>query len=184
MEDISLHILDIAQNSIAAGASRVEISIREFQPQDLLDVTIRDNGSGMDEEQVKKVTDPFYTTRKTRKVGLGLPLFKASAEASGGCMEIHSRKGTGTAVQALFHTGHIDCLPMGKMEDTITTLIFCNPDVDFSYRHEYCGRHFMLDTREIREQLGEVSITTPDVLDWIKDFIKEGLDEIYGGVSK
>lgn len=184
MEDISLHILDLAQNSIAAGASRIEINIQDIRQQGILRITICDNGKGMDEDQVVNAVDPFYTTRTTRKVGLGIPLFKASAEATGGYVKIHSQKGTGTTVQAVFHSSHIDCLPMGRMEDTVTTLIFCNPDVDFIYSHESCGRQFVLNTGEIRQQLGEVSIANPDVIGWLKDYINEGLNEIYGGVSK
>jgi len=182
MEDISLHILDLAQNSIAAGASRIEISIQDIPEQDRLGIRIRDNGKGMDQDQVQKASDPFYTTRTTRKVGLGIPLFQASAEATGGHMEILSQKDAGTTVQAVFHSSHIDCLPIGRMEDTMAVLILCNPDVDFVYTHEFCGRQFLLDTCEIRRQLGEVSIADPDVIGWIKDTIRSGLEEIYGGV--
>ena len=182
MEDISLHILDLAQNSIAAGASRIEISIQDIPEQDRLGIRIRDNGNGMDQDQVQKASDPFYTTRTTRKVGLGIPLFRASAEASGGTMEITSQKGTGTTVQAVFHSSHIDCLPMGRMEDTMTALIFCNPDVEFVYTHTFRGRQFLLNTCEVRQHLGGVSIADPDVIGWIKEYIRSGLEEIYGGV--
>ena len=182
MEDISLHLLDLAQNSISAGANLVEISIREDREKDHKWVQISDNGKGMDEEQVNKVYDPFYTTRTTRKVGLGIPMFKASAEASGGKLEMISQKGKGTTLLALFIDSHIDCLPLGKMEETIAALIFMNPEVDFVYTHENNCRQFLLDTRQIREVIGEVNIAEPEIVNWITIYIKEGLEELYGGV--
>ncbi|HHT65712.1 MAG: ATP-binding protein [Caldicoprobacterales bacterium] len=181
MEDISLHILDLVQNSIAAGATLVEVFIRELPNEDHIWVQIRDNGRGMCEHQLSQVSNPFYTTRTTRKVGLGIPLFRASAEASGGSLQIQSHRGKGTTLLALFHSNHIDCLPIGKLEDTMAALIFMNPEVNFVYRHEISGRQFQMDTREIREILSEVNITDPDVIDWIKDYIKEGLEELNGG---
>ena len=183
MEDISLHILDLAQNSIAAGASRIEISIQDIPEQDRLGIRIRDNGKGMDQDQVQKASDPFYTTRTTRKVGLGIPLFQASAEATGGHMEILSQKDAGTTVQAVFHSSHIDCLPIGRMEDTMAVLICCNPDVQFHYSHIFSDRKFVLHSGEIQQKLGEISIAYPDVIMWIKDYIHSGLEEIYGGVG-
>lgn len=184
MKDISLHILDLAQNSIAAGATLVRITIEDIPHEGLLRVEICDNGSGMDEEQVKKVSDPFYTTRTTRKVGLGIPLFKASVEATNGQFEISSQKGSGTSIRAVFNSSHIDCLPVGSMEDTMTVLIFCNPSVDFIYTHVYSDRQFSLSTEEIRQHLGDFDIAHPDVIAWIKEYISQGLEEIYGGVSK
>lgn len=181
MEDISLHLLDLAQNSIAAGANLVEVSIRELPKEDCTWIQIRDNGKGMDEHQLNQAVSPFYTTRTTRKVGLGIPLFRASAEATGGSLQIQSHKGTGTTLLALFHSSHIDCLPMGKLEDSMVSLIFLNPEVNFVYSHEIMGRQFQLDTREIRKILGEVNITDPEVIDWIKDYIKNGLEELNGG---
>jgi anti-sigma regulatory factor (Ser/Thr protein kinase) len=184
MKDISLHILDLVQNSIAAGATLIKITIQDIPQDGLIIVEICDNGSGMDKEQVKQVSDPFYTTRTTRKVGLGIPLFKASAEATGGQFEISSQKGSGTTIRAVFHSSHIDCLPIGSMEDTMAVLIFCNPNVDFIYTHEYSDSQFLLSTEEIRQYLGNLDIFHPDVIAWIKEYISQGLEEIYGGVSK
>ncbi len=182
MEDLSLHILDLAQNSISAGATLIEISIRDGLEKEQKWVEIRDNGKGMDQEKVNRVIDPFYTTRTTRKVGLGIPMFKASAEASGGKLQITSQLGKGTTLQALFISTHIDCIPLGNMEETITALIFMNPEVNFVYIHENDGKQFLLDTRQIREVLGEVNIADPEIINWIKIYIKEGLEELNGGV--
>ncbi|NLC44290.1 MAG: ATP-binding protein [Clostridiales bacterium] len=182
MEDLSLHILDLAQNSISAGATLIELSIRDGIKKGEKWVEIRDNGKGMDPEQINRVGDPFYTTRTTRKVGLGIPMFKASTEASGGKLQITSQLGKGTTLEALFISDHIDCIPLGNMEETITALIYMNPEVDFVYIHESNGRKFLLDTRQIREVLGEVNIDDPEIINWIKKFVEDGLEELNGGV--
>ncbi len=182
MQDISLHLLDLAQNSITAGAALIEIAIREEPEPGQMSVTIRDNGRGMESGEAAMAMDPFYTTRTTRRVGLGIPLFKASAEASGGYMDIVSEKGKGTEITAVFHTQHIDCLPIGRMDETMVSLILCNPDVDFIYTHQFNDKDFVLNTGEIRAQLGELPITHPEVIGWITEYIVEGLNEMYGGV--
>ena len=182
MEDLSLHVLDLAQNSISAGATLVEITLWHDRKENHLRLTIGDNGKGMDEKQVIQVSNPFYTTRTTRKVGLGIPMLQASAEATGGSVQIASRPGAGTQISADFHTNHIDCLPLGKMEDTMVTLIFLNPEKEFVYRHESDNRKFLLDTRQIREVLGEADIADPTIMDWIKNYIRDGLEEFNGGV--
>jgi hypothetical protein len=182
MEDLSLHLLDLAQNSISAGATLIEISIQDGLEKGQKWVVIRDNGKGMGQEQINRVTDPFYTTRTTRKVGLGIPMFKASAEASGGQLQITSQLGRGTTLKALFISDHIDCIPLGNMDETITALIFMNPEVDFVYTHESDGKKFVLDTRQVKKLLGEVNIADPEVINWIKVYIKEGLEESNGGV--
>ena len=181
MEDISHQLQDLAQNSIAAKASLVEIYIKEITEKGCMYLRIHDNGKGMDQQQLDKISDPFYTTRTSRKVGLGVPLFKASAEATGGYMRINSAQNKGTILEALFNTNHIDCLPLGKPEESLAALIFLNSEVDFVYCHEVNSRQFRFDTREVRKILGEVSITEPEVIDWIKKHIKSGLDELYGG---
>ncbi len=183
MQDISLHLLDLAQNSIAAGATLVEITIQEFPKEGSMWLRIRDNGKGMDEQQLKQVSDPFYTTRTSRKVGLGIPLFRASAEATGGYLKITSRKDEGTTLQALFCTDHIDCLPLGKLEDTMVTLIYLNPEVNFKFCREFPDNQFYFSTDEVREILGEMSITEPTVIDWIREYIKNGLEELNGGAK-
>ena len=153
MEDLSLHILDIVENSIRAKASRIEIEVVEDIGKDLLTIEIKDNGQGIDEETIKKVLDPFYTTRTTRKVGLGLPLLSQAAKESGGDVEIESKVGRGTRVKATFVYSHIDRKPLGNIETTLTTLIAGNPEVDFIYEHKKDELEYRLDTKEIRARI-------------------------------
>ncbi len=153
MEDLSLHILDIVENSIRAKASRIEIKVVEDIRKDLLTIEIKDNGQGIDEETIKKVLDPFFTTRTTRKVGLGLPLLSQAARESGGDVEIESKVGRGTRVKATFGYSHIDRKPLGNMEATLTTLIAGNPETDFIYEHKKDELEYRLDTTEIRARI-------------------------------
>ena len=150
MEDLSLHILDIVENSIRAKASMVEIKVIEDIRKDLLTIEIKDNGQGIDEETIKKVIDPFFTTRTTRKVGLGLPLLSQAARESGGDVEIASKVGKGTKITATFGYSHIDRKPLGNMEITLITLIAGNPEVDFIYEHKSDELECHLDSKEIR----------------------------------
>lgn len=182
MNDISLHILDLVQNSIKADASIIETDIYEDTESGSLTIRIKDNGKGMDKNTIANASNPFYTTRRTRRVGLGLPLLKFSAESTGGSMDIESSVGTGTKITAVFNTDHIDCLPLGSMADTMTTLILCNPDIDFIYTHRIDHKVFMLNTVEIKEVLDGVPITNPEVIGWIREYIREGLTDINGGV--
>ena len=176
MQEISLNILDVAQNSISAKASLVSILIDTVEK--MMTVIIEDNGCGMTDEQVRSVTDPFYTTRKTRSVGLGVPLFKMAAEMSGGEFEIKSEVGKGTTVKAVFDTSNVDCMPLGDINATISSLIQLNPDIDFRYRRSVDGREFELDTRQLREILSGVPLNTPEVTVFIADFLKENTAEI------
>ena len=153
MEDLSLHILDIVENSIGAKASRIEIKVVEDIRKDLLTIEIKDNGQGIDEKTVEKVLDPFFTTRTTRKVGLGLPLLSQAARESGGDLQIESKVGRGTRVKATFGYSHIDRKPLGNMEATLTTLIAGNPNIDFIYKHKKDGLEYRLDTKEIRARI-------------------------------
>ena len=182
MQELSLHILDIAQNSVAAKASLIEIVIDENEANDTLDIIIRDNGCGMDEEKVKKVLDPFYTTRTTRKVGLGVPMYREAAVTTGGDFRIESVVGEGTAVFARFGYSHIDRQPMGDIGSVIHILITGNPDIDFVYRHTVNGRQFELDTRGIKKILGGVPVSDMSVSIWLKEYISEGISNLYGGV--
>jgi len=150
VEDLSLHILDIVENSIKAKALRIEIKVIEDIGKDLLTIEIKDNGQGIDEGTIKKVFDPFFTTRTTRRVGLGLPLLSQAARESGGDIEIESEVGRGTRVKATFGYSHIDRKPLGNMEATLTTLIAGNPEVDFIYEHKKDELEYRLDTKEIR----------------------------------
>ena len=150
MEDLSLHILDIVENSIRARASKINIKIVEDTRRDLLTIEIKDDGKGIDKETMKKVLDPFFTTKTTRKVGLGLALLKQSARESGGDVEIESKVGTGTRVKAVFNYSHIDRKPMGDIAATLITLIAGNPEVDFIYEHVNDESKYRIDTEEMR----------------------------------
>lgn len=178
MKELSLNILDIAENSVKAKATLTEISITEEG--DLLTLKITDDGCGMTEEILKTVTDPFYTTRTTRKVGMGIPLLKLEAELTGGSLEIVSKHVSeypeehGTIVTATFYKNHIDCTPLGDVVSSITTLIQGHPDTDFLFTHKTEEREVNLDTRELREVLGaDVPLNTYDVIKWIEDCLNE-----------
>ena len=148
MEDISLHILDIAENSIAAEAKRIEIRIEEDQAKDLLTVEIKDDGKGMDQETLSKVADPFFTTRTTRRVGLGLALLAQAAEETGGSMEIDSAPDHGTRVKAVFHYHHPDRKPLGNLKETLQTLVVSHPEIDVVFEHIQEDSTYRFDTRE------------------------------------
>lgn len=179
MRELSLNVMDVVQNSISAKAGLIEIS--QKQSGESLVIGILDNGCGMTEEQVESVINPFFTTRTTRSVGLGIPLFKMASEQTGGSFEIKSEKGKGTSVLARFVTSHIDMTPVGDMNETILLLIIGNPDIDFVYTHELNGKSYTLDTRELREVLGEdVPLSSPDVAEWIRENLKESEAELNG----
>lgn len=176
-----MHVLDIVENSLRAGATVVEIRIVEDSAEDLLTIEIKDNGKGMDEETVKKALDPFFTTRTERRVGLGLPLLAQAAKSTGGDLVIHSYPGQGTTVKAHFVKSHIDLQPLGDMAETVAAVVALHPEVDFIYSHVKESREFCFNTKEVKKKLQEVPINDPLVIDWILKFIKEGLKEISGG---
>ena len=180
MRELSLHILDIAQNSIKAEAECLRIVVIEDLESDKLTIKIKDDGTGMDSETVSRVIDPFYTTRTTRKVGLGIPLFKTSAEQCDGFFDIKSHLGGGTEIIAVFKHSHIDRVPLGNMPDTIVTIINACDHIDLVYTHTYNGLTFTLNTREIKKLLDGVPISNLDVIKWLREYITEGLNEIMG----
>lgn len=179
MKEIALHLLDLAENSVSAGARTVKITICEDRDADLLTVSIEDDGRGMTPEMVRMVTDPFFTSRTTRKVGLGIPLFKAAAEAAGGGLEIESTPGAGTRVQARFQHSHIDRMPLGNLSATFLGLSVAHPEVHWVFR--YIARAggaeetFEYDDQPIKETLDGLPITHPDVLAWLRGTLEEGL---------
>ncbi len=173
MKEISLHILDIMQNSVVAGATLVELTIVEDAVSDILKFTVRDNGKGMDEELLLNVVDPFTTSRTTRKVGMGIPLLKLAAEKTGGGIEIFSTPNVGTEISAVFGLSHIDRQPLGDMAETMLGIITSYTQIDFVYKHSIDGREFILDTREIKEILGGVSLKEPEMVLWLKEFLNE-----------
>ena len=157
MEDLSLHILDIAENSIRAGANLIKISIDEDMEKDKLVIKIEDNGRGMSSEELEQALNPFFTTKENKKVGLGLSLFSEAARMSGGNMEITSGEKGGTEIRAIFKYGHIDRKPLGNIKDTLETLIIGNPNVDFLYQYRKGEKKISLDTRQIRLGNGDDS---------------------------
>ncbi|MFO7153607.1 MAG: ATP-binding protein [Caldicoprobacter oshimai] len=181
MEDISLYILDLVQNSIAAVATLIEVSVIEDLQNDKLILSIRDNGVGMDSQVAKKVTDPFYTTRTTRKVGLGLAFVEAAAQACEGNLQIFSQPGNGTEVRVEFKYHHIDRPPLGRIDQTMAALVACNPSIDFVYTHITPFGRLNFDSREVRQRIGDLPLDHPEVVEWIREYIREGLDEISGG---
>ena len=184
MRELSLNVMDIAQNSISAGASLITIRVEEDRPADTLSISVEDNGKGMSPETVQKVIDPFYTTRTTRSVGLGVPLFKMEAEMTGGSFQIDSQLGVGTTRTAGFKPSSVDMIPLGDISGTVQLLISCNPDRDFLFTRQRRGedgtqRDFALDTRELRQVLGDdVPLDSPDVVLWIKEFLEEQTGEL------
>lgn len=175
-----MNVLDVAQNSIRAGASLIRISVAVNTSEDTLAIVIEDNGCGMTKEQAEQVEDPFFTTRTTRKVGLGVPFFKLAALSTGGSFSIDSVPGEGTVVKAVFGLSHIDRMPLGDMNGTIHTLITFNHTIDFVYTYTYNDKSFELDTRQFREILGGIPLNTPEVSGYIKEFLSENKAETDG----
>ena len=178
MEDLSLHILDIAENSVSAGATFIRIRVEQRDAEDLFTVEIEDNGRGMSQEFLENVLDPFCTTRTTRDVGLGLPFLAQSARETGGDISIRSAPGKGTTVTAVFHPGHIDMRPPGNIADTVATLIAGNPLTDFLFSYSRDNRTYSLDTREIRRVLEEVPINSAEVISAVREDLIEALNDI------
>lgn len=179
MRELSLNVLDIAQNSIAAGASLTEILVKEDTEEKTLLIGIYDNGKGMTPEQVENVKDPFFTTRTTRKVGMGIPLFKLAAEQTGGSFTITSQVGVGTRVDALFKTDSIDFTPLGDMASTIATIVSMNEDKDFVYTRNIDGKEFTFKSSDIKKILDGVPLSEPSVMSWIEDYIKENSEQLF-----
>lgn len=178
MRELALHILDVAENGITAGADCLEIIVDEARKENLLKIVIEDNGQGIQAEKLSKITDPFYTTRTTRRVGLGLSLLETAAQRCEGKFRIESKPGKGTRIAATFVYDHIDRAPLGNMATTIALLIAGNPDVDFIYKHLVDDKDFNLDTRELREELEDLSLTDPAVIHFLMQTIKDALDQL------
>ena len=178
MRELALNVLDIVENSVKAGAKNVLISI--VAEDNLLTITIKDDGKGMDEEFLGRVTDPFTTTRTTRKVGMGIPLFKMAAEMAGGQFDITSKKREGTTVTATFVLDHIDRMPLGNMAETIVTLLNDDFPTDYVLYVSIDGNEFEFDTKELREQLDGVPVNEPEILLFVKDMINENITHIGG----
>ena len=180
LPEISLNILDITENSVKAKATKIEIDIEADFKADNLTVKIIDNGCGMTSEQLKNVTNPFFTTRTTRKVGLGIPFFKMAAESTGGSFDIESKVGLGTTVTALFKLSHIDRMPMGDISLTIWQLVTMHQEINFVFNYKVDDNGFTLDTNEFKEVLGGISFTEPEVSRYIKEYLKENINDTLG----
>ena len=180
MPELALHILDLVQNSVSAGATRVVVTIAWDTSADTLLISIEDDGKGMPPELLARVASPFTTTRTTRKVGMGIPLFKMAAEMADGTFSITSEKGVGTTVTATFVLDHIDRAPLGDLADTVVTLIGGECRSDFVFDVRVNGKGFVFDTRELKAELDGVPVGEPEVLVFVRDMIKENLIDIGG----
>ena len=181
MRELSDNIMDIAQNSISAGAKLTQIQVLISHEQDRITLRFIDDGCGMSEELVRQVTEPFTTTRKTRKVGLGLPLLKQTAEMTGGAMTIESTPGVGTTVTASFGLGHIDRPPLGDVAGVWFSLVVLNPDTDFLFTYDYDGKDFTFDTRLVRETVAPLPLNQMEISAWIKECLSTEINELHGG---
>lgn len=188
MREIALHLLDIAENSVAANATKIEISVIEDVLNDRLKAVIKDNGKGMDAETVTRICDPFVTTRTTRKVGLGIPLLKAAAEACGGHLTIQSNLGKGTVLEVEFIRSHIDRMPLGDLSTTFLTVVVGYPQIHwrFSYRARLSTREpeFLFDIDPIREDLEGIPFCEPEVLSFLRQLIEEGISDIQSATGE
>ena len=182
MRELADNILDIAQNSISAGASLVEIDISVSRERDTVAFVFKDDGCGMSEEMVKTVAEPFTTTRKTRKVGLGLPLLNQTAVMTGGSFSIESRLGKGTTVSVSFGLSNIDRPPMGDVAGALFTLVLLNPQIDFLFVYDYDGQRFTFDTREVKEAVAPIPLDHPEISAWIKDCLYQEITQLHGGL--
>lgn len=170
--------MDIIQNSVRAEASLVELKITESMKQDLFSISIKDNGFGMSEEMLAKAIDPFFTTRTTRKVGLGLSLLKQNAEMTGGRMEISSKEGVGTELEVIFSHKHLDRPTLGDIAGTMVLLVGANPEMDFIYTHITDEGEYVFDTKEVKEVLDGMPVSDANIMQYLKEMIKENLNTI------
>lgn len=173
MEDLSLHILDIVENSVAADADTIEIRITEDMEKDLMSLEIIDNGIGMDEETLKKVLDPFYTSKTVRRFGLGLPLLSESAKAANGRLVITSKKGEGTQIRADFQHSHIDRKPLGDISQTIITFIMGSPEINLVYIHTKNSETYRFETEKVKAELGDTAINSLEGIRKIREELKK-----------
>ena len=184
MRELSLHILDVVENGITAGADMIRIRVEESRPADLLTIKISDNGRGIPAEKLAKLQDPFVTSRTTRRVGLGLSLLAAAAERCDGKLEVEAGTAGGTEVRVSFRHSHIDRAPMGDMASTMATLLMGNPLIDFEYRHIIDGNDFIVDTRELKKELGEHALEDPMIIHQLGVSIRESLKQITSNSAK
>jgi len=179
MDELSLNILDIAQNSISAEASLVEISVLENDDEDTLVISVKDNGKGMSPDFLSKAEDPFVTTRTTRKIGLGISFFKEAAEMTGGNLKLESTPGVGTTITASFQKSHIDRQPIGDLTGTIIALVTLNTDVDFILDYKINDNEFIFSTIDVKDMLGgDVALNNPEIANFLTEYINEHIDNL------
>lgn len=178
MNDLSLHILDIMQNSISAGASSISLLICVDEVRDLLTISIADNGKGMTRAQLDKLEDPFFTSRTTRKVGLGIPLFKQSAVQSGGGLKVESEVGVGTTVTATFGYANIDRPPLGNVANAFALMVSCNPKIRFELKYIDQGKEYIVDSFEVKDVLGGMPLHDASVIKMVTEMIEENINDL------
>lgn len=178
MNDLALHLLDIVQNSLAAGATFITVRIEENPCKNFLVISVEDNGCGMNEEQLQKLSDPFFTSRTTRRVGLGVPLLRQTAEQSGGYLEVVSQPGKGTCLTACFQYDHLDRPPLGDVANTMVLMISANTGVDFAYRYTYNGRSYEISTLQLKDALGDTPLNDLYIMEMIEEMIKENQNDL------
>ncbi|NWF64754.1 MAG: sensor histidine kinase [Chloroflexi bacterium] len=183
MREIALHLLDIAENGVAAESRNIHIDVIEDIKNDLLKVSVKDDGRGMDAETAKRALDPFYTTRTTRKVGLGIPLLKLAAESAGGGFTLETESGKGARIEASFRHSHIDRMPLGDVGATFLTLLVSYPHIHWVFKYQVTSKDgptnsFELDDEEVKAALGDTPLTEPDVLKILRGMIEEGIQAL------
>lgn len=178
MNDLSLHVIDIIQNSLSAGATRIELTVEEDTAADLMRIVIGDNGRGMTGEQVRNLADPFFTTRTTRRVGMGIPLFRQSAEQAGGSLAVVSEPGKGTTVTATFKHSHVDRPPLGDMANSVILMVSANPETDFVLNYIFNGEEYSFDTVEVREALDGMPLNDTHVIAMLNEMVAENIKDL------
>jgi len=181
LRELSHHLLDIIENSLAAGASTIKITVIEETHADILSFEVADNGEGLSAEEIEQVCDPFVTSRRLRRVGLGIPLLKQAARTCEGDLVIRSEKGKGTTVKATFQRSHIDRMPLGDVASTLVAAIAAKPDIKLLYKHFVDGREFVFDTSWLVNEFKELPLNEVRVLSWIKRYCSEGIKGLYEG---
>jgi hypothetical protein len=178
VEDICFHLIDLVQNSVAAGAGDISLNIMESKTQDILTLEVADNGRGMDTETQEKVQDPFFTTKSFKKVGLGIPLLKATAQTCRGDLDIRSNVGRGTQIKASLQRGHLDCPPLGNLEETLLSLLVSLDKINLQFFYRSDRGEFSISSNAIRQQVGELHFSHPEVYKFLREYIHEGLGQM------
>ncbi|MDR2599203.1 MAG: ATP-binding protein [Oscillospiraceae bacterium] len=181
MDELSLNILDIAQNSIAANARFIEIDVIENDDDNTLIIRVKDDGKGMSKELVETVENPFVTTRTTRKIGLGISFLKEAAELTGGTIELDSTPDVGTTITATFIKDNLDRQPIGDLTATIIALVTLNPSIDFNFTYTVNENEFNFNTKEIKTMLGDdTELNNPPIVQFLTGYVNEHIVNLNG----